>query len=225
MILGVENWNDFWLKNPLWFVACGIGVIMGLIFIKRARKMKGDVKSQKQVFYGYSLFYFMYIITRILFIFSDIARINHSSYYDTFVSGAYIFTAIALLMMISTIEKYLIKKTKRIFTFIVLAGLIFILVLFFISTFEEGILSILRTINTLIMLIGGLLIFILYSMLVKYSVGTLRRNSIFSLIGIITIALGMVSDMDALSTVIPLYIPPIIVSIGAIIFGVGQKPL
>ncbi|MHA1340821.1 MAG: hypothetical protein ACTSRZ_12535 [Promethearchaeota archaeon] len=225
MIFGVDTWEEFWIKNPLWMIACLIGIVLGAIFFKRAKKLKDEIKSQKQVFYGYGLFYLMYVITRILFIFSDIARINHSIYYDTFVSGAYIFTAIALFVVIVTIERYLIKQTKKAFTMITLAGLISIIILFIISIFNEGILGILRIINTSMMVLGGLLIIILYIILVKTSIGMLKRNAIFSLSGILILAIGLVFDMDALSDIIPVFISPIIVSIGAILFGIGQKTI
>ncbi|MBD3350505.1 MAG: hypothetical protein GF364_03365 [Candidatus Lokiarchaeota archaeon] len=225
MILTVETWEDFWLKNTFWLGVCVIGIIIGTVFMVRGKRTSSEVVSQKQIFYGYGLFYYCYIGTRILFIFSDIANINNSIHYDSFVNGAYLCSGVALISMIVTIERYMLTVTKKVFSIISIAGVGTLAALFIVSFFNDSVLAISRVLNTAIFGLCGLVIIILYLILVRSVTGTLRRNALISLLGIIVVAVGLIMDMNALSNISKMFVilSPIITAVGAILLGLGQK--
>ncbi|MHA1819378.1 MAG: hypothetical protein ACTSVC_02825 [Promethearchaeota archaeon] len=219
---------DFWTeKFPFWLAFIILTFFLALVFIKRGLNVKSEIKSQKYIYFGYASFLYSYIITRIFFILSDLERMHNGKYYATYVLTGYIFTISALTLLIFTMEKYLVFKTKKAFSIISFIGLISTLIFLIISFFNENIIILGRIMAYIFSGITILFVFTLYLYLGLHTSGKLRRNIILSFVGLIIMAVGILSDMEYLAQagIIPIQIPPIIAALGEVLFVLGQKPL
>lgn len=91
-------------------------VIAAILFVKK----KDEVETARRIKIGYGLFAIFYALCRVFFIiavwFPD-EPWNPNSY-DFFVVIGYLFASVGLTSLIFVLEKYLITKTKRVFSVI-----------------------------------------------------------------------------------------------------------
>jgi len=219
---------DFWTeKFPFWLGWIIFTLIVGVIFIIRGKKTSAEIKSQKAVYYDAALFFFGYSFTRVFFLFSDVERMSNgqSQWYQSLVLIAYIFSTGAMSILIYSIERFLLTKTKKIFSIITFTGTGVMIVLLVLTLIGTDVISFARILTTVTSTAAALVIGVLYLYLIIKTSGTLRRNSLFSFFGILILMIGILLDMDALVQldIIPLFVAPSITAVGVLFFALGQK--
>jgi hypothetical protein len=214
-------------KLPFWLGWIIFTLIIGIIFVIRGKKTSSEIKSQKAVYYDAAIFFFGYVATRISFLFSDVERLNNgtSQWYQSLVLIAYIFSTFAMSILIYSIEHYLLPKTKKIFSIISFSGTGILIILLVLTLLEMDVIAIARTLTLVTSTTAALVIGVLYLYLITKTSGTLKRNSLFSFFGILTLMIGIALDMDALvqMKIIPIQLAPIVTAIGILFFALGQK--
>lgn len=195
----------------LWIVSSILMYIGFILYTKKATEI--EMKSQKMMFYAHGTFALCMGTVRIFFI---IAFHNYD-YYDFYTTLGYVIGIVGLIFWLYTLETYLIKKTKKIFTFISIIILgISLLSLFGAATRELA----LTLIWVLLPLATGLIIF-LYIYLIFKTTGIVRKKVIWLLIGLAFIFIGHSMDSDAFVSIapwFPLFIPPIILMVGSVLY-------
>jgi hypothetical protein len=233
MILQNSEWAP-WLKellaDPLWGYVRGVNLILwliaittmylvGLVFFKRAKAT--DLDSQKSLFRSFGLLFMIMGLTRISFIVGYFIE----PWYNFLLALGYCFGALAMLPLVFTLEKYLIKQTKRFFS---LVGVILTIVgfAFLYVTLENPRLSELsRTLQNIGMPVLASAFLILYGWVIKNSAGDIRKKALMTLIGMFIFVVGILLDSETLVEQIPatMHIAPIVFTLGIIIVSKNQK--
>ena len=197
-----------------WFISIAIYVIGFFLFIKEAAKT--ELMSLKMSHYAYGVFLLLMACTRIFFIIGYYLGAIPGAY-DFYTSLGYISGTAGLIFWIWVLEKYLVQKTKKIFTLITLFSFSFSIFALF------GIVkrSVALNFQYILLPFAIAVILILYIYLIKKTTGTVRRKVEGILFGLFLILLGQVMDgetfISALPT-FPLLIAPIIMITGIITF-------
>lgn len=222
--------NDFYgIKLPAWGTFIVFGIIVAVIYAKRGVAVGKEVKSQRAVYFSYVGLVLGYVITRILFLFSDIERLANgdSQLYIIYVLTGYLASTIGFTSLIIVAEKYLITNTKYIFSILisVLTAVLAVLIIIASSGVDVRIYG--RTIIYSVAVLGFPIVFFLYSYIAVKATGHLRNNAIITLVGMVTMVVGVFSDTDSLTSsgLVPYILPPIITAIGVLIISKGLKQI
>jgi hypothetical protein len=218
------NEDPFWgymrgVNLISWIIAITVMYVANYIFFLRAKRT--DLDSQKALFRSFGLFFGIMGITRICFVFAYFIE----PYYNLLLSIGYTTGAISLLPLILTLEKYLITQTKRFFSIVgiilTILGVVFLVLTFFTPTISE----VSRSLQNVGMPILALAFVILYSIVIKYSTGTIRTKAIMTLLGMFIFVAGILFDSETLLEQNPatMHIAPIVFSIGIIITTMFQR--
>ena len=120
-------------------------------------------------------------------------------------------------------EKYIIKKTKHVLTYIIAIVLIvdIIMIIF------PGFLPIVRYINYGLFYSTAGILLLIYLYLFRKTSGKLRRNALLTILGLAICALASLLETDYLISegIVQPYYSPILFSIGASILAYGQRQI
>ena len=115
-------------KLYFWIVHLIIVFVTSLLFYLEAKKL--EMKSQKAMNYGYSIFFSLFGLLRIFFMLGVYFPDNGS--YDFFTNLGYISGILGVISLIYVLETYMVPKTKKIFLIIsVIAFVICLIALIF----------------------------------------------------------------------------------------------
>jgi len=187
---------NFWDKEIAWIAVVILSLLTSLIMFKRAYIKSDSGIHFNPIFRGYGLFALGYAISRILFVFSDVEKLNHgdTSTAVLFVLASYIVGIFSAISLISVYETQLLHMNRKLgtktfltFAFSLVGG--FGLILIF-PNIALTIIIPFRVICTILAGIGFLVIFLLYAKIIHDLTGDLRRNAIFTFIGFILIFVG-----------------------------------
>ena len=214
---------DVSIKVTLWIIVMIYLIVIGTYFVIKALKIPEAVKSRKSMLFANALFFYLYVITRIFYTFSDYERDanNLSLLYYQYLALAHIFIILALIFVIFLTEKYVINRTKYIMTCIFLIFLsINILIIF-----NPSLMPIIRNINLIVMYSEVILLLLLYLYLAIVTSGTARKKSFIVFLAFFVMIVGTLLELDILNTggIILLYYTPIVFGIGATIYAYGQN--
>jgi hypothetical protein len=216
---------DLYLKTTLWIFALIYLFLIGTFFIVKSLKASEEIKARKQMYRAIALFFYFYIIKRTFFILSDFERDANgdTQLFYRYTALAYVFYILALLNIIYITEKYVINRSKYVLTYLFLIGLIVNIIMLF---FPE-LMPIIRYFNYAILYTEVLVLIIIYAYLAINTTGQLRKKAIFTIIGLIVIAVAEFLESEALimSGITTPYYSPIIFAIGATIFAYAQGKL
>ena len=188
-----------------------------LLFLIKAIKL--DVKSQKNVFFGYSLFCLFFGFTRLFFLLSWFCGENEACT-NLFLIFGYLIGTLGIMIYIFILETYLLK-TKKILTVINIIVFLIILIALFGLTSRAIALTIIY-ISSPSVIIAFL---ITYIYLIIKSSGLSRKKAIGALIGLLGIFIGHSMNTGAFFSLfpgVPTFISPIVLIIGVIIFTTTQ---
>ncbi|MFO8017088.1 MAG: hypothetical protein R6U96_00490 [Promethearchaeia archaeon] len=213
---------DLGLKTTFWIIVICYLTILATLFVRKSFKSE-EISSQKNLNRAIAIFFYMYVIARILFIFSDFERDpnGQTALYFQFVAASYVFNVVGFLALIIVGEKYLFKPGKFVMSYILGGALVFniVLLIFFPQLF-----TIARYINYVIFYTEVGILILLFLFLIRKTPGKLRKNSIFSLIGLIVMSVASILESDALVSegIVQPYYSPFLFAIGITIFAYGQ---
>jgi len=215
---------DLYLKTTLWIFALIYLFLIGTFFIAKSLKTSEEIKARKQMYRAIALFFYFYIVKRTFFILSDFERDAHgdTQLFYRYTALAYVFYIIAFLNLIFITEKYVINRSKYILTYLFLIALIINIMIFL---FFPDLMPIIRYFNYAILYTEVVVLLIIYSYLAINTTGEPRKKSIFTIIGLIVIAMAEFLESEALimSGITTPYYSPIIFAIGATIFAYAQR--
>lgn len=201
----------------LWILGTLILFIACVIFLKRSNQ-QGLIESQKQLFRSYASFAIFMGICRAFFM---MAYNDLFDAYGILLHIGFFFGQLSLIPAIWVFEKYLVTKTRKVFTILAIA-------LTIISVF--GIFFTNQTIVDLLSQRFGapvlaVVYFYLYIYIAKTTTGIMRRNSILMIIGFSVLCLGIIMDSIEIvkNPLIPLWISPVLFNIGGLIILITQR--
>ncbi len=221
------NIND---KLPGWYAVMGLCAVLAIIFLFRAARAKKRESPPTVVTInrGFALFFLAFMITRVLFAYSDYERLNHvdeTDLYATYVLFGYLSSLLGISVLAYLTDTYMLETKRHIFTKVAIAVTIantgFIILWVTTQLIPLNVPRFMIYGSTTLVFV---MILLIYGGLARQSTGKLRRNAIISLFGILIAVLGILLDMQfiAQSAVIPIYIPPIVTFIGLLFFALGQ---
>jgi len=206
-----------------WIIVLAYTGILTIIFIKRMVKADRNFPSQRFLYRSFAGVFICYIINRVFFILSDFERdLNDTTIlHYQFVLFAYIFSSLAFLNLLYFGEKFIIKKTKFMLSYITIVVLVIELILVF---FPEMFL-LARAISYGLSYALMMLVLILFIRIIIKSTGAIRTDFIITLIGFVIIAAGAILETDALLTtgIIPPWLTPLCFASGASIVTYGLR--
>lgn len=215
-----------------WFAVMALCVVLGTIFLVRTMKARdSEVESTKYVFFAYTMFFYMFAVTRLLFYFSDLERqslppgVTDSTLYNQWVLLAYIASLVAMIFIVHMIEMYALARDRKILTLITM-GVTALCVAFTVATlFTDVILNVARVAMYGAMGVLFLSVFYLFFQLARNSSGTLRKNAFLSIVGILILLVGILADSEFVTAwgFVPIWLPAIIAGVGLFIFALGQR--
>jgi hypothetical protein len=177
------------LNLILFIVFTALLFIFGVMFFLRAKKQ--EVEMAKRIKFSLGLFMILYGICRVFFIL--MFHIDPDHYYNLFASIAYSFGNLGFTAVIWALEKAK-YKTKYFFLIAMVITIITIIgtviELFNIANIREILLQVI----TLGMPIAGFFIIILYISLIRLSAGSVRKKSIYALLGFLIFIIGIFMD-------------------------------
>ncbi len=216
-------------KLPGWYAVMALCIILSVIFFIRAQhaKAKKSPPSVMSINRGFGIFFIALLLTRILFIFSDyerLARDNNTILYNTFVLFGYLSSLVGISILAYVADTYMLESKRRVLTWVAI-----------LVTLANAANIVLWVYTQLIPIIvprlvvygsTGLvfvMVLLIYGGLARQSTGNLRRNAIITMLGIAIAVAGTLLDSELLLGLVPIYIPPIIMFGGLIIFALGQR--
>ncbi len=213
------------LKTTVWVIVMGYLAIIGIFFLYKASKSSEEVISQKAMLRSIGLFFLLYLAVRFFFILSDYERNanGESLLYFRYVAISYIFQIIAFINIIYVFEKYIIKRTRYMMSISILIVLgINVIIIFFPLYMSTA-----RYINYGLLYTEVAILVLLFLYLAIKTPGELRKNAIFTMIGLIILVAASFLDSDFLITagIVQPYYSPIVYAIGATIFAYGYRQL
>lgn len=203
------------LALSLWWTSIGICMIIALLLIIKARKLT-EMPSVHLLTLSYAYFFFAFGINRLFFIIS-----YTTPYYNEGLGIGYAFASSALIPVLYTIEKYIVKKTKFIFS-ILSIGIMLLCLL--VMVFPDRLLTIRYTAQSLALLPGGVW-FLLYFYMIKMSTGSPRNKAILSVFSILILVFGYFLDSEfvyGLRLDFTVSLAPILYILGLIALGYVQ---
>jgi hypothetical protein len=167
-------------------------VVAVILFIPK----KGDIPTAKRIKIGYGLFTVFYAMCRIFFIvavwYPDETWSANS--YDFFVVIGYFFACIGLTSMIFVVERYLITKTRHVFTIlgVVMSVLYFLAI---IGILQQDFVLYLSYISSPLLTV---VMVILYLYLAVKGASELRRKALMILLSIALIGVAAIVDGETM---------------------------
>ncbi len=223
------------IKFYSWIFAIIYTAVIGFLFFIKMLRISKENKSQKEMFRSIGLFFYFYIGVRVCFLFSDFERNLHceSIAYFQFVFLAYIFGVSAFLSIVNFGEKYIITRTKKKITYMIIICIIVdAVIIIFLPTIVnlsnqqfnwtlKQTATYIRYFNYGIQYFTGGIIFLIYLYLIVKSTGRIRRNSIITVVGLGIAVIASFLEIDVLLStgIMPPYLSPIIFCIGITVFA------
>lgn len=201
----------------LWVIGASILFVACVLFLKRSNQ-EGLIESQKQLFRSYASFAAFMGICRVFFM---MAYNDLFDAYGLLLHFGFFFGQLSLIPAIWVFEKYLVMKTKKIFT--ILAITLALISVFGIFIPDQTIIDLLSQRFGAPVL--AVVYFYLYIYIAKKTTGIMRQNSILMIVGFSVLCLGIILDSIELvkNSAIPLWISPVLFSIGALIILITQR--
>jgi hypothetical protein len=199
----------------LWWISIGLCAVIAILLILKSRTLK-DTPSVHLLTISYAYFFFAFGMNRLFFIISYI-----TPYYNEGLGIGYAFASSSLIPVLYTIEKYIVKKTKFVFS-IISIGIMLLCLL--VIVFPEQLLTIRYTAQSLALLPGGVW-FLLYLYMVKLSTGAPRMNAILSVLSVGIAVFGYFLDSEfiyGLRLDFTVYLAPILYIIGLVALAFVQ---
>ncbi len=200
-------------------------IALGILFALKAKKQ--ELEAARRIKLAFGMFGIFYGVCRIFFALAFQEFTNPDANYNLFVNIAYSFGMIGFISLIWGLEKA--KYETRYFfmiglaiTILTIAGVI--LNLLNILVIREFVLIVIY-IGTPI---AGFFIVILYIQLIRMSTGTIRKKSIYSLVGFLVMVVGITMDSQFFLAIeaVPLWfkmdVVPIVCIVGYLIFAINQ---
>ncbi len=203
------------LSLILWIASIVLLFFAGILFLIKGHK--SELKSQKMMQVGNALFAIFFGLTRILFIVAVYEEYAGRHNYDFYTTLGYITALIGLIFWMFVLERYMIRKTKMIFTIIAIVS--FFIAMIALSGIIER-----RAAVTLIYAIlpfSLVIILMLYIFLIVKTTGEIRKKAIYQLLAIVLMLIGHFMDSEFFITnfaFIPLEVAPSIMIAGVIVF-------
>jgi hypothetical protein len=207
------------LNLLMFWIFVGLLYVSSILFFRKAKRT--DVPMAKNILISYGFFSIFYGLTRIFF--NLAIMINYGNDYDFWISLGYAPGVVGFAMIITALEK--IKYEKRIFAIIGWTLAVITIGGTFLTIFGQEELR--ETFLTIIWIgtpLAAVIIFILYYILIKNTVGTVRKKSIYSFLGMILLVVGIALDSEfflkagAVPLVLKIYGAPVIATIGWLVF-------
>lgn len=199
----------------LWIVGIALLFILGATFFFKIFKL--DTKAPKLGFLSYSLFCVFFGLTRLVYILA----VYSTNSYDYFVLWGYIFSILSVILYLYVLETQAVTFTHKVFTIIMIVCFSITLIALF------GYLT--RDLAVIFMWalapFGVAVIMVLYIYIAVKTTSKVRTKAILILIGISLIFSSHLMDSELFITsfpFVPLYIPPIFLIVGLLIFTYAQ---
>ncbi len=172
----------------LWILSVVIMGI-GLFLFQKHAKDKQILESTKKMYESFAVFCVLMTINKIVFILAYL-----SPFYHEFLAIGYISAALSLVYMLFVMEKYIVQKTRYLFTgFSILIAIFMSTVLFLPEELEN-----IRNIGILMGFVAPLLILIVWFIAAIRSVGTPRKKAIFTTLGFVLSYIGYFLDSETI---------------------------
>ncbi len=201
----------------LWVVCIVACFTSGILLFVRAGKFEAAI--QKRLFIGYALFCIFYGITRIFFSLAPLQPDN----YDEWNMAGYVAVLTAMVFLAAVLECYLLKAIVNTHFIVTIASLVML------GVSIAGLLGFIERATFLdfiyiVAFADAAVVAILYLYLIIKGVGSVRNRMILSFFGIVVLFLGMALDSELALTmgIIPLWLPPIVTTVGIVMFLVSQ---
>ncbi|MHA1731925.1 MAG: hypothetical protein ACTSU5_08270 [Promethearchaeota archaeon] len=226
---------DLGVKMAGWGSAMAVCLVLGTTFAARAVKArKSDVESVKWVYLGYSLFFFLYVVTRLFLLLSDLERVNtpegqpDTIWYTRWVIFAYMTSQVAMTFIIYTFERWMLARERRTLTWIAFGSTLFCAGFAATSFFTDNsnLINVARLMDYgAAALFFVILLYLMYR-LAKDSSGVIKRNAATSLVGAVLILTGILIDSEFLFKYLGpglMWLPGVVAAAGLVVFGLGQR--
>jgi len=207
------------INLPFWIGFLVLLVISAILFFKEGSKM--EMKSQKMMNYGYGVFLVFFALLRVFFMcgiyFADLCL----DCYDFYTNLGYISGIIGVIFLLYVLETYMVPKTKKIFLIISVVAFAFCIIVLFTPAGRELALEVIYY----LMPVSVGFIVILYFYIYAKTTGVVRKKAKWILIGLVIIIIGHMMDTQFFIGAfpeIPLFLSPIIMSIGVLVFLISQ---
>lgn len=201
---------------PLYIWIASIVIhLMGTIIIKKKANASKELISLNKLLNSYTIFLLLLGINRVFFLAAYLSPEHSIDFYNLFLSFGYICAAFSVTPLIYTLEKYMIQKTKFIFSGISLL----IVVLSIISAFLPDSLEEIRGTIQLMSLAPALIWFMLYIWIIKNSTGAPQKKAIFTVVAVFILLIGFFLDSEMILTLgtLPVIVAPLIYMIGVML--------
>ncbi len=203
------------LSLILWIVSIVLLFLAAILFLIKAYKT--EMKSQRMMQVGNAFFAAFFGLMRIFFIIAVYEEFAGRHNYDFYTTLGYIVALIGLIFWMFVLERYMIRKTKMIFTTIAIVS--FIIALIALSGIIER--GAALTLIYIILPFSLVIILMLYIYLIVKTTGEIRTKAEYQLLAILLMFIGHLMDSEIFMTnlaFIPLEIAPSVMIAGVILF-------
>lgn len=233
----ISSLEEFWsVRTFLLFAYIGLLMVGFIAFSIKARR--DEMAGTRGIHLGYGLFGLTYGLTRVFFLMSDYeSAINvglTTKVHLLWVTGAYSITFVSLAFIYWAVEKHILSR-KPVFTSLS-AGMFALCIVALVLTALEVGLDLAtnagphRIAQFSLYIVGPILaagITLLYARIAATSTGQVRTKAILSFLGLIILFVGLVLDMDLMSTLlideIRFIVSPVAFMTGTIMFFYAQR--
>jgi hypothetical protein len=193
----------------IWLAAIVIHFISAVVVSRRASETK-EVQSLRALLFSYAWFVLVLGINRIFFVWAYLSPVE--AHYSLLLGIGYICASIAFAPCIMILEKYFVKKTKKIFSFFSLVIVGFSVV----SVFLPDTLLTIRTTIQLMSIGVSIIWFMIYFWIIKSTTEAPRKKAINLVLSLLLAVSAFTLDSEfMISTgLIPLIVAPILYLIG-----------
>jgi hypothetical protein len=171
----------------LWIFSIIIMAIGLFLFLKHA-KDKEILESAKKLYESFAIFCVFMSINKIVFILAYL-----TAYYAEFLAIGYISAALSLVYMLYVMEKYIVQKTRFLFTIFSIIIAVFMSSVLFLPEELENI----RNIGIFMGFTAPLLILLVWCIAAIRSGGLLRKKAIYTAFGFILSYIGYFLDSES----------------------------
>lgn len=209
------------ISLPFWIGFLAICFIAALLFFVQGKRL--EMKSQKMMNLGWGIFFIFFALLRIFFMLGIFMGEPTATLeeYDLYTNIAYVVGLFGIICLLYVLEKYMTPQTKRIFLIITVAAFVICLVALVIPGGRDIALDVIYV----LMPVAIGFIAIIYIYLIIKTTGALRKKCIWIFISLLIIVIGHLMDtqffIGAFPT-IPLFISPLIMSAGVIVFLISN---
>ncbi len=197
----LQDYSDWvsWTRAYLFVVFILILFVGSSILLLKARKI--EFETARKILRGYAMFGICFAFTRIFFMFSSYDQyVNGTGSYWSSVWGvtAYAITMVSIVFVFSVVERYILK-IKPIFATIALVSvgidvLALIMILAGLNFPFMAPKDLALQVQNYVAPVLGVVILVLYIVVIKNSVGDIRRKAVITFIGVVLILLSILFD-------------------------------